>query len=160
MSETYRQILLDDTLTEFMASHIDKFGTPEAYNHDAVGWAHAMDTPCRWTKQVASQWGGIRNGTGNRGIHHKGWSAVTKHRTPWAATGSRSAFDDDVWEPYDGSTGRAEFAYNLCALDIAQGEAERPLPSGEHQVRHGTPVTRPARAMTPYQGEGSWTIRC
>ena len=49
--------------TEFMASKIDKFGTPEAYNHYAVGWAHAMDTPYQWTKQVASHWGGTRNGT-------------------------------------------------------------------------------------------------
>jgi arylsulfatase A-like enzyme len=48
---------------EFMASRIDKFGTPEAYNHYAVGWAHAMDTPYQWTKQVASHWGGTRNGT-------------------------------------------------------------------------------------------------
>jgi len=48
---------------EFMASHIDKFGSPEAYNHYAVGWAHAMDTPYQWTKQVASHWGGTRNGT-------------------------------------------------------------------------------------------------
>ena len=31
--------------TEFMAARIDLFGTPEAYNHYAVGWAHAMDTP-------------------------------------------------------------------------------------------------------------------
>ena len=31
--------------TEFMAARIDEFGTPEAYNHYAVGWAHAMDTP-------------------------------------------------------------------------------------------------------------------
>ena len=46
-----------------MASRIDKFGTPEAYNHYAVGWAHAMDTPYQWTKQVASHWGGTRNGT-------------------------------------------------------------------------------------------------
>jgi arylsulfatase len=46
-----------------MASKIDKFGTPEAYNHYAVGWAHAMDTPYQWTKQVASHWGGTRNGT-------------------------------------------------------------------------------------------------
>ena len=30
---------------EFMASRIDDFGTPAAYNHYAVGWAHAMDTP-------------------------------------------------------------------------------------------------------------------
>ncbi len=49
--------------TEFMAARIDKFGTPDAYNHYAVGWAHAMDTPYQWTKQVASHWGGVRNGT-------------------------------------------------------------------------------------------------
>ena len=36
---------------------------PTAYNHYAVGWAHAMDTPYQWTKQVASHWGGTRNGT-------------------------------------------------------------------------------------------------
>jgi len=28
-----------------------------------VGWAHAMNTPYQWTKQVASHWGGTRNGT-------------------------------------------------------------------------------------------------
>jgi arylsulfatase len=48
---------------EFMASRIDDFGGPDAYNHYAVGWAHAMDTPYQWTKQVASHWGGTRNGT-------------------------------------------------------------------------------------------------
>ena len=48
---------------EFMASKVDMFGGPEAYNHYAVGWAHAMDTPYQWTKQVASHWGGTRNGT-------------------------------------------------------------------------------------------------
>ena len=48
---------------EFLLSKIDKFGGPEAYNHYAVGWAHAMDTPYQWTKQVASHWGGTRNGT-------------------------------------------------------------------------------------------------
>ncbi len=49
--------------TEFVVSKIDEFGTPSAYNHYAVGWAHAMDTPYQWTKQVASHWGGTRNGT-------------------------------------------------------------------------------------------------
>ncbi len=49
--------------TEYMAAHIDEFGTPKAYNHYAVGWAHAMCTPYQWTKQVASHWGGTRNGT-------------------------------------------------------------------------------------------------
>ena len=159
--------------TEFMASRIDKFGTPEAYNHYAVGWAHAMDTPYQWTKQVASHWGGTRNGTVvhwprgfrargevrsqfshvidiaatvldaagvpeplsvhgvqqlplhgrsmvptfddadapehretqyfemfvNRGIYHKGWTAVTRHSIPWVAT-EMPALDDDVWELY------------------------------------------------------------
>jgi arylsulfatase A-like enzyme len=159
--------------TEFMVSKIDKFGTPEAYNHYAVGWAHAMDTPYQWTKQVASHWGGTRNGTivhwpggiqakgeirsqfhhvidvaptileaaglpqpllvngvqqkpiegvsmaysfddgsaddrhttqyfemfCNRGIYHEGWTAVTRHSTPWVAT-AMPAFDDDVWELY------------------------------------------------------------
>ena len=46
----------------FMAERIDAFGTPEAYNHFAVGWAHAMDTPYQWAKQVASHFGGTRNG--------------------------------------------------------------------------------------------------
>jgi arylsulfatase len=48
---------------ELVASRIDELGTPTSYNHFAVGWAHAMDTPYQWTKQVASHWGGTRNGT-------------------------------------------------------------------------------------------------
>jgi Sulfatase len=48
---------------DFMTARTDDFGTPRAYNHYAVGWAHAMDTPYQWTKQVASHWGGTRNGT-------------------------------------------------------------------------------------------------
>jgi arylsulfatase A-like enzyme len=164
--------------TEFLVETMDKLGSPEAYNHYSVGWAHAMDTPYQWTKQVASHWGGTRNGTivrwpngieasgevrsqfchvidvcptvldaaglphpvmvngvlqapiegtsmtysfddadaperhdlqyfemfANRGIYHKGWSAVTKHRTPWElGITTLPAFDDDVWELYDGS---------------------------------------------------------
>jgi arylsulfatase len=48
---------------EFLRSKINDFGGPNAYNHYAVGWAHAMDTPYQWTKQVASHFGGTRNGT-------------------------------------------------------------------------------------------------
>ena len=159
---------------EFLISKIDAFGTPEAYNHYAVGWAHALCAPYQWTKQVASHWGGTRNGTivhwpagladhgatrnqfhhvidvaptileaagipaplyvngiqqsplegvsmlgtlrdscapeshvvqyfemmGNRGIYHNGWTAATKHRTPWKAD-TPPPFDDDVWELYE-----------------------------------------------------------
>ncbi|KNZ42937.1 arylsulfatase [Acetobacterium bakii] len=161
---------------EFLMERIDKLGGPESYNHYAVGWAHAMCTPYQWTKQVASHFGGTRNGTvihwpngikakgeirsqfhhvidvaptileaagipeptsvngiqqdpiegvsmlyafdddaaaerretqyfemfGNRGIYHKGWTAVTKHGTPWILMGRKPiALDDDIWELYD-----------------------------------------------------------
>ena len=36
---------------------------------------------------------------GNRGIYHQGWTAVTKHSTPWT-TDPPPPFDDDVWELY------------------------------------------------------------
>ena len=52
---------------EFLAARIDKFGSPEVYNHYAVGWAHAMDTPYQWTKQVASHWGGRATGRSSTG---------------------------------------------------------------------------------------------
>jgi arylsulfatase len=39
---------------------------------------------------------------GNRGIYHKGWTAVTKHRTPWITGQIKTIpFDDDVWELYN-----------------------------------------------------------
>jgi arylsulfatase len=47
----------------YLVAHKDDLGTPRSYNHYAIGWAHAMDTPYQWTKQVASHWGGTRNGT-------------------------------------------------------------------------------------------------
>ena len=48
---------------EFLTERLDKLGGPEAYNHYAVGWAHALCAPYQWTKQVASHFGGTRNGT-------------------------------------------------------------------------------------------------
>jgi arylsulfatase len=48
---------------QYLTERINKFGGPESYNHYAVGWALAMNTPYQWTKQVASHWGGTRNGT-------------------------------------------------------------------------------------------------
>jgi arylsulfatase A-like enzyme len=161
--------------TEFMAQRIDDFGSPAAYNHYAVGWALAMNTPYQWTKQVASHFGGTRNGTivhwpngidargevrsqfhhvidvaatildvatlphptfvngiqqmplhgvsmaysfndahaaearetqyfevaCNRGIYHKGWTAVTRHSVPWDFGAELPPLDDDVWELYN-----------------------------------------------------------
>jgi arylsulfatase len=39
-----------------------ELGGPYTFNHYPIGWAHAMDTPFQWTKQVASHFGGTRNG--------------------------------------------------------------------------------------------------
>jgi arylsulfatase len=51
---------------------------------------------------------------GNRGIYHKGWSAVTKHKTPWLIVQrDMPAFDDDTWELYDGSSDYSQ-AHNLA----------------------------------------------
>ncbi len=36
----------------------------------------------------------------NRGIYHNGWTAVTRHSTPWDMPADPPAFDDDVWELY------------------------------------------------------------
>ena len=46
----------------YLLSMMDQLGGPTTYNHYPVGWAHAMDAPMQWTKQVASHFGGSRNG--------------------------------------------------------------------------------------------------
>jgi arylsulfatase len=48
--------------TDFMLKKIDQWGGPECFNHFAAGWAVAGNTPFTWTKQVASNFGGTRNG--------------------------------------------------------------------------------------------------
>ena len=221
---------------EFMLSKLDHFGSVDSYNHYAVGWAWAMDTPYQWTKQVASHWGGTRNGTivhwpkgieekggmrnqfghvidvaptileaagipeptmvngvtqspmegtsmlysfnekeapekhdvqyfemfGNRGLYYKGWSAVTKHRTPWVMTGQKMPpFDEDVWELYDGSKDWSQAKdlsaenpamlaklqrqwlieatkYNALPLDDRQVERVIPELAGRPTLIHGT----------------------
>jgi arylsulfatase A-like enzyme len=221
---------------EFMLSKVDEFGSPSSYNHYAVGWAWAMDTPFQWTKQVASHWGGTRNGTivhwpngieekgglrsqfshvidiaptileaagipeptmvngvqqspmegssmlftfkdpsaperhdlqyfemfGNRGIYHKGWSAVTKHRTPWVLVGGTvPAFDEDLWELYDGNNDYSQAhdlvsenpemlaklqrlwlieatKYNVLPMDDRTGERLEPKMAGRPTLVHGT----------------------
>ena len=40
----------------------DVWGTDRTYNHMSIGWAWAFDTPFSWTKQIASHFGGTRQG--------------------------------------------------------------------------------------------------
>lgn len=48
---------------EFINSHADELGDATTHAHYPVGWALAMNTPYQWTKQVASHFGGTRDGT-------------------------------------------------------------------------------------------------
>ena len=50
----------------------------------------------------------------NRGIYHKGWTAVTRHSTPWVFGNELPALDDDVWELYDTNTDWCQ-AHDLAA---------------------------------------------
>ena len=50
--EDYRQVLKQK----------DDLGTWKTHNHYPIGWAHAMNTPFQWAKQIASHYGGTRNG--------------------------------------------------------------------------------------------------
>ena len=45
-----------------MLKHYDEWGSEATYPHYAAGWAVAMNAPFQWTKQVASDFGGTRNG--------------------------------------------------------------------------------------------------
>lgn len=47
---------------EWLLAHIDDFGTARCENHYNVGWAWALDAPFQWMKQIASHFGGTRNG--------------------------------------------------------------------------------------------------
>ena len=40
----------------------DAWGSDKTYNHMAVPWAWALDTPFSWTKQISSHFGGVRQG--------------------------------------------------------------------------------------------------
>ena len=61
--------------------HYDELGGPTTYPHYAAGWAVAGDTPFTWTKQVASSYGGTRNGM----VVHwpKGITAKGEVRSQW-----------------------------------------------------------------------------
>jgi arylsulfatase A-like enzyme len=65
MQGTTNEVMVNQGAEEsipYLLSMMDKLGGPLTYNHYPVGWAHAMDSPMQWTKQVASHFGGTRNG--------------------------------------------------------------------------------------------------
>ena len=229
--------------TEFMAERIDLFGTPDAFNHYAVGWAHAMCTPYQWTKQVASHWGGTRNGTivhwpngieakgeirnqfghvidiaptvleaagipepvivngfdqhpyegfalnstfengdapevhqtqyfemfVNRGIYHKGWTAVTRHSIPWLLASEPTELHDDVWELYgpddwtqsnDISAENPDQLRRLQELFLTEAARHNALPLDDRRTerfdpdRAGRPILIKGKTQLLYGGMG------
>ena len=93
---------------------------------------------------------------GNRGIYHRGWSAVTKHKTPWVMVGGvMPAFDDDTWELYDGSSDYSQ-ARNLAAEQPGDaGQAATPLADRGHQVQR--PADGRPQPRTSDTGDGGPT---
>jgi arylsulfatase len=62
---SYNEMLANNGIVSDVSSqigHIEEWGGPNTFPHFAVGWAHATNTPFQWTKQVASHFGGTRNG--------------------------------------------------------------------------------------------------
>jgi len=62
---TYNEMMALNGITgkaDQMMQHIDTWGGPTTFPHFAIGWAWAGNTPFQWTKQVASHFGGTRNG--------------------------------------------------------------------------------------------------
>jgi len=71
---------VNETVQDIL-KHYDQLGGPATYPHYAAGWAVAGDTPFTWTKQVASSYGGTRNGMV---IHWpKGITAKGELRSQW-----------------------------------------------------------------------------
>ncbi len=52
---------VEETVQDVL-KHYDELGGPTTYGHYAAGWAVAGDAPFTWTKQIASSYGGTRNG--------------------------------------------------------------------------------------------------
>jgi arylsulfatase A-like enzyme len=117
----------------FLLSMIDDLGGPRTYNHYPVGWAHAMDSPMQWTKQVASHFGGSRNGM------VISWPARIKDKG-----GLRSQFChviDIVPTIYE--------AAKITPPDILNGEKQKPL-EGVSLVYTFENATAPTQHGTQY----------
>jgi arylsulfatase len=181
-----------------------------------------MDTPYQWTKQVASHWGGTRNGTivhwpagikakgeirsqfshvidvaasildaagipeplsvngvqqmplhgrsmvptfddaeapefretqyfemfVNRGVYHQGWTACTRHSTPWEMGKDLPSYDDDVWELYapddwtqanDLSATNPEMLHKLQRLFLIEATRYGVLPLDDRRIERFNP---------------------
>jgi arylsulfatase len=242
---------LDPTI-EQMKANLDDIGTSKSEPHIPVGFAHAGNCPFQWTKQIASHYGGTRNGLivhwpkgirakgeirsqwhhvidilptildivglpepvmvngvpqrpiegismaytfedakaptrrtlqyfemfGNRGVYKDGWTAVTKHRTPWLVGQIKTIpFKDDVWELYDTNKDFSQ-AENLAgkypeklaelrALFLVEAAKYQVFPLDDRSFERGNPAIagRPdlmvgRKSMKLYNGMRLYELGC
>ena len=66
---------------ESMLARADDWGGPDSFPHMSCGWSVATDAPFKWTKQVAADFGGTRNGM----VMHwpNGFQAKGEIRSQW-----------------------------------------------------------------------------
>ena len=150
---------------EFLLANLEKWEAVEAYNQYAAGWARAMCTPFQWTKQVASHWGGTRNGTivhWPRGINQKGEGALAvlpcdRFRPHGAGGGgdSRPSMVSGVLQnPYEGTSmlyvrraGEPE-RHELQYFEIL-GNRGIYFQGWSAVTKHRTPGSSPAKCSEP-----------
>jgi arylsulfatase A-like enzyme len=86
LTGTYNELvhlngIFDAETTENMLARADDWGGPDSFPHFSAGWAVATGAPFTWTKQMAADFGGTRNGM----VMHwpKGIKAKNEIRTQW-----------------------------------------------------------------------------
>jgi hypothetical protein len=108
----------------------------------------------------------------NRGIYHEGWTAVTRHSTPWVMA-PLPPLEDDVWELYDTTTDWSQ-SHDLAAeqpeklaelqeLWMAEARKHHVLPLDDRRIERfdadlaGRPVLVTGNTQTLYGGMGRLT---
>jgi arylsulfatase len=148
------QVPVADQLKDFY----DAWGSDKTYNHMAVGWAWAFDTPFTWTKQIASHWGGVRQGmavswpghiTDPGGIRHQFHHIIDVVPTILEVSGIRQpdVVDGIKQSPIEG----VSFAYTFDKANAAAPSRHKTQyfeMMGDHAIYHdgwmaATKVIRP-----------------
>ncbi len=148
------QVPVADQLKDFY----DAWGSDKTYNHMAVGWAWAFDTPFKWTKQIASHWGGVRQGMAVSwpghikdagGIRHQFHHVIDVVPTILEVTGIRApdSVDGIKQSPIEG----VSFAYTFDAKNADAPSTHHTQyfeMMGDHSIYHdgwiaATKVIRP-----------------
>jgi arylsulfatase len=136
----------------------DVWGSDQTYNHMAVPWSWAFDTPFSWTKQIASHFGGVRQGmavswpkviTDKGGIRHQFHHMIDIVPTILEVTGipAPSVVDGIPQKPIEGTS----LAYTFDAANADAPSRHRTQyfeMFGDHAIYHdgwiaSTKVVRP-----------------